>query len=127
MTKLYLPPNEDSPYSDRIAYWESLVTDYRASNMKQRDFCDSRQIRFPQFRYWIRRLKKLKKQSSQSEPDDTIKFIPISLSDSQLPEKSEPLHIEYLWNHNKVSMDVQVSTKDIQQLIQRIGEWYAQL
>ena len=115
------------PYKDKVAYWESVVTDYKNCNMSQRDFCASRQIPFEQFRYWIRRLKKLKSDEAQPGIDDAIDFIPIAISDHSISMHREPLHIEYLWGKNRVSMDVQVSTTEIQQLIQRIGDWYAQL
>lgn len=63
----------------KVEYWNAVIADWELSGLKQKDYCETRDILFSRFKSWRYRLSERKRRSSNSLLSGST-FVPISIS-----------------------------------------------
>ena len=66
---------------DKIKYWESVITDWKTSGLKQNAYCRSKSISYSAFKAWRYRLLGQSRKSSKQAHSSSA-FIPVSIRPS---------------------------------------------
>lgn len=109
--------------SKKRAYWSKLVSQWKASNLSQRAFCDQHDITYTSFLWWRKRLKDQRELAATN-------LVPVILKASTkpdtepLPPTSPPLPERinvYLSGGVRIELPLTVSPKLLQTIIRGIG------
>ena len=86
----------DLPFhsKERKAYWEQLVTEWKASGFSEQSFCVVKQIKEADLKRWVYRLSKIKNISAKdllvSEAKEN-RFIPLEIIPTPQPIFTKPV------------------------------------
>lgn len=77
-------------YSNKLNRWKEVMLDWRRSGMRQREYCQSKQISYWSFKSWRVKLKRQRFMNSlatKNVPKPDSGFIPIKVTE---PQNSQP-------------------------------------
>ncbi len=61
-----LPEKKTNPHSTALVKkWEPIVSGWKGSGLKQRQYCEREGVGYTQFRYWCLRINKLRNKSNE--------------------------------------------------------------
>lgn len=73
---------------ERRQQWKSRIEAYRASGLSAREFCKQHNITKRQLYYWLR------KESLEEQTDNTVQWLPVSLSGKEDTSLSDFLTVK---------------------------------
>ena len=98
--------------SKTIKDWESIFSEYKGSNLSQKDFCKIRGLSWNQFRYqWDRKNSKAVKSDSLilEGPPAKVSFEAISLISSCKPKEAMTINKVSIYLPNQVRCDIKLN------------------
>lgn len=121
-------PDTESYKPKRLAYWQPIVKKFHSSSLSIRKFCEQEQLPVHKFRYWLYRVPKLTATSKRSKSiaKETMSFVPVNLTVEHPPAPDEQgMSLQCQWPGVKITVEIDSSNMDVNQLMSTIGGWYA--
>lgn len=96
--------------------WEDRIASYRASGLKQYDWCLSQKLKVSQLRYWIRMFNK-----EESIESKTAKWISVKIDESQ-PETIQVNSMKIRIGKVTIDIEPEFNKKLLIEVVRTLGE-----
>lgn len=96
--------------TDKAIFWQSHISDWRTSGLSQKAYCQSHQLSYPNFGYWLKRLR------AKALVND-VQLLPVQISPSIATQSHICLHLAAC----RIELPIYADTAYVRDLVQALS------
>jgi len=96
--------------TDKATFWQRHINDWRSSGLSQKSYCQSHQLSYPNFGYWLKRFR------AHASVGD-LQLLPVQISPSTVTQSNICLHLAMC----RVELPVYTDTSYVRALVKALS------